>query len=69
VSRDTFDDAGWKQVLRRGPIKDPIVFVDEIGKTCAFAHVQTNGGFFDLQSRRRCPGLASEQIEVSMSQY
>jgi hypothetical protein len=48
VSRDTFDDAGRQQVLRRGAIKDPIVFVCEIGETCAFAHVQANGRFFDI---------------------
>jgi hypothetical protein len=48
VSRDTFDDAERQHVLRGGPIKDPIVFVDEIGDTRAFAHVQANGGFFGV---------------------
>ena len=48
VSYDTFHDAGRQQVSRRGAIKDPICLIGEIGETCAFAHVEANGGLFTL---------------------
>jgi hypothetical protein len=37
-----------QQVLGGGAIKNPIVFVGEVGEACAFAHVQANAGFFDI---------------------
>jgi hypothetical protein len=68
VSFDTLHDARGQKVLRRRAIKDPICFIGEIGETCAFAHVEANGGLFYVDvkivfwHRFNFPGLTTKLV-------